>query len=394
MDRSLADGQAQRDLQRLATRGDSASSLNIFYVALLVLMATLVYVVVVALVAGCAWLVISGIRDRAWIMVFIGVVFLALIVMGVWPDRRSHSGVRVTRERFPTLMDALDEVSLRVGTPIPTRIMLVPDDDFDIGRRIFGGDVLHIGAANLPLLSDVSIKSILAHELAHVRHGDTLLHRYTGQAEYLLHEIVYGILEGVSGQAEGTRRSSRRYRYGGTSGTGVMFVAVIFTWTLLLPFRILWSLFHLLRMHESRSNEFAADLAAIHAYGPQAFIDGLTGALVAQRTFYRSNRSLTSEMRSHHSGNFYAAMRHHFDELPPNITSQLRVDAASDFRTLANSHPITPDRLRAAYQTFGTLPPSPAPTAPAYKLLIPKDAPDASATETELTTLLFNAKKK
>lgn len=393
-DRDLANGQAHRDLSRLAARGDSASSLNPFYVMLLLLIATVVYVVVAGIVGGCVWLVVVGIRDHAWLMVFVGALFLALIVNALWPHRRSHQGVRVTRERFPSLMTALDEVGQRVGTPVPTRVVLVPDDDFDIGRRLFGGDVLHIGAANLALLSDVGMKSMLAHELAHADHGDTLFHRFTGQAEYLLHEIVYGILEGVIGQAQGVRRSSQIYRRGGTRGTGATFLAVILTWTLLLPFRLLWSLFHLLRMHASRSAEFAADRAAIRAYGPQAFIDGLSGVLVAQRTFYRNSGSLTSAMRSRSSGNFYAEMRRHFDELPPNITAQLRVDAASDFRTLANSHPITPDRLRAAYQTFGTLPASPAPSMPAYKLLIPSESSDANVTETELTALLFAPKKK
>jgi Zn-dependent protease with chaperone function len=170
-------------------------------------------------------------------------------------------------------------------------------------------------------------------------------------------------------------------------------LAVVFSWTLMLPFRILWSLYHLLRMHESRVGEFSADRFAIHAYGPQAFINGLTGLLVARRTLSKSGTALGREMRLHNSGNFYAEMRRHYGELPPNVISQLRVEATTGFRTLGNSHPTTPDRLRAAYATFGTLPPSPEPTAPAYVLLAPADAANADAVETELTTLLFNPKK-
>src|SRR5690348_2274141 len=41
-DRSLANGQAQRDLRRLATRGDSASALNPLYMLALLLAATLI----------------------------------------------------------------------------------------------------------------------------------------------------------------------------------------------------------------------------------------------------------------------------------------------------------------------------------------------------------------
>lgn len=379
MDREMADGQAQRDLQRLAMYGDSANSLNIGYVLLLVFVATAVYVVVGAIFVGCDWMVIAGILDQAWPMVIVGGIFLALILTGIWPHRRGKS-IRVTREGFPTLMAALDEVGQRVGTRIPKRVMLTPRTEFAIGRRLSGSDVLYIGAATLPLLSDVGMKSILAHELAHARHGDTVLHRYSGQAEYLLHEIVYGILEGVIGQDRGGSISS--------------VFGVFLSWTLLLPFRLLWFLYHLLRMHESRANEFAADRAAIHAYGPQAFIDALTGVLVAQRTFYRNSRSLVAEMQRNNSGSFYAEMRRHFGALPPHIISQLRVDLAKGFRTLANDHPTTPDRLRAAYATFGALPPSPVSAMPAYMLLTPVGATSSEAVEIELTKMLFNPKKK
>ena len=80
--------------------------------------------------------------------------------------------------------------------------------------------------------------------------------------------------------------------------------------------------------------------------------------------------------------------------MPPQVISQLRVEATTGFRTLARSHPIMPDRLRAAYMTIGTLPPSPAPTAPAATLLAPAGASDADAVETELTKLLFTPKKR
>src|SRR5512146_1043143 len=50
-DRNLADGQAWRDLRRLATRGDAASSLNILYLVVLLLTATAIYLAVLAVVA-------------------------------------------------------------------------------------------------------------------------------------------------------------------------------------------------------------------------------------------------------------------------------------------------------------------------------------------------------
>ncbi|HEX6540467.1 MAG TPA: M48 family metallopeptidase [Ktedonobacterales bacterium] len=396
-DRRLADGQARRDLQRLATQGDSASALNVFYLWLLLVAATVIYVLIAAMIALCLWLIVSTILDLSFLGAIVGGIMLALIVMPLWPHPRSHKGIPVTRERFPALMAALDEVSRQIGVPVPKRVVLMPNDDLDITYTLSGGNILHLGVANLPLLSDVEMKSLLAHELAHASHGDTLLHRFCAQAEFLLHGVVYGILEGIMGQTYGAMRNTQRWvRGGGTVSSGVGFIGLVISWTVLLPFRLLWSAYHLLRMHQSRMAEFAADRAAIHAYGPQAFINGLTGLLVASRTFYKSGQALRGEMLRHNSANFYAEMRRHYGELPPQVISQLRVEAVTGFRTLANTHPTSPDRLRAAYATFATLLPSPAPTMPAYMLLAPADAlnADAVAVENELTAQLFNSSKK
>ena len=394
MDRSLADGQSRRDLERLAKRGEAASSRNALYVTLLLLVATLIYLGILAVIGLCVWLLVDAFLSQAILEAIIGVVFLALIAMSLWP-RRGPKSFRATRERYPALWAALDAASQRVGAPLPKRVLLTPGTDFDSEWRLVGGEKLTLGAAGLPLLSDVEMRSLLARELARGRKGGTALHRYCAQAEHLLHDFVYGILEGATGQSTGAMRRTQRWvRSGGDDSSAVGFVGLVFSWTFLLPFRLLWSGYHLLRMRESRMLEFSADHAAVVAYGPQAFINGLTGYVVARRTFYRSGASLGREMRLHNSQNFYAEMRRHYSELPPQVISQLRVEATTGFRTLARSHPIMPDRLRAAYMTIGTLPPSPTPTAPAATLLAPAGASDADAVETELTKLLFTPKKR
>src|SRR5690348_14011942 len=150
IDRELADGQAHRDLRRLAMRGDAASSLNILYLALLLFTSTVIYVAVLAVIALCVWLTISTVLDHTWIGAIVGCILLALIVGSLWPHRRGSGSIQVTRERFPSLMAALDEVRQRTGVRVPKHIMLWPGDDFSIGRRLAGGDVLHIGVMNLP----------------------------------------------------------------------------------------------------------------------------------------------------------------------------------------------------------------------------------------------------
>ena len=236
------------------------------------------------------------------------------------------------------------------------------------------------------------MKSLLAHELAHSYNNYTALHRYLTQAEVLLHEFVYGIIGGVA----------EHRMHDEPDETLPPLWKLLHVACSLRPHLHLdgyaavpaaLSGYHLLRMRESRVGEFAADRAAIDAYGPQAFINGLTGLLVARRTFNKTLAALREDMRRHKSQNIYAEMRRHYGELPPQVISQLRVEATTGFRTLANSHPTAPDRLRAAYQTFSALLPSPAPTMPAYLLLASAGAPDADTVENELTTLLFNPKK-
>ena len=392
-DRGLADGQARRDLRRLADRGDAASSRNVFYLALLLLVATLIYLGIIAVIALCVWLLVDAVLTFSIIEAIIGFIFLALIALALWP-RRGPKSIPATRERFPALWAALDDASQRSGVSLPARAVLTADDDLHIVRRLAGGNTLTIGAASLPLLNDVEAKALLTHELAHASDGGTALHRYCFHAEQLLHELVYGVLEGITGQSYGAMRRTRRYARSGDVMSSVGFMGLIVSWTFLLPFRLLWSGYHLLRMHESRMLEFAADHTAVVTYGPQAFINGLSGYVVARRTFVKSGASLGREMRLHNSQNFYAEMRRHYSELPPQVISQLRVEATTGFRTLARSHPTLPDRLRAAYATMATLPPSPTPTAPAYTLLTPAGATDADAIETELTALLFTPRTK
>src|SRR5690349_8258902 len=99
-DRNLADGQAWRDLRRLATRGDAASSLNVLYLVVLLLTATVIYLAVLAGIALCVWLIISTALDRTWIGAIVGCILLALIVGSLWPQRRGRGSILVTRERF------------------------------------------------------------------------------------------------------------------------------------------------------------------------------------------------------------------------------------------------------------------------------------------------------
>jgi hypothetical protein len=128
---------------------------------------------------------------------------------------------------------------------------------------------------------------------------------------------------------------------------------------------------------------------ATRAYGPRAFLDGLTGLLVASSTMRGSRQALYAEMRKHQSNNFYAEMRQHYSELPAPVIATLRLDSVREFRSLERTHPTTSDRLRAAYLIGEQRAPTAEPACPAVDLLIPAGSSTADAVETELTSLLF-----
>jgi Zn-dependent protease with chaperone function len=321
--------------------------------------------------------------ERVWGGLPLCALGAGVVIFMLYRRPRRPKGIEAPSTEFPRLAAALTEVSQRVGVPVPRRVILTPHAEAFVYahrplRRFFRRElVLGLGAGALPLLSEVDLKAILAHELAHYRHGDAVLQRYFVGAEEALARLVY-ILRSDPSTA---RRISR---YGSRARAGAA-LADLTVDLLTLPVRAIWMLFHFLRLRESRTAEFAADHLAAQSYGALSFINGLTGLRMASATMHGAGQSLADEMRKHDGTNLYAELRNHYAGLPPALISQLRVRAAQDFRTLARTHPSTPDRLRAVYG-LGILPPD-EPYRPSVELLVPAGASSADAVETELTKL-------
>jgi Zn-dependent protease with chaperone function len=299
--------------------------------------------------------------------------------------RPREPGVEASRDRFPRLFTALEEVSGRLKAPLPGRVVLVPGVTAYVyqhrpPRRLFRRElVLGLGVGSLPLLSDLDLKAILAHELAHFGQSHTRLHGYFAGAERVLYRTL-DLLQGAR------QSGSRRYFYGYGSRTNM--TADLVASVVSLPVRALWMGFHLVRMAESRAAEFAADRAAARAYGTQAFVDGLTGLRVADRTLRGAGPALAAAMRQRGEANFYAELRRHYASLPPAVIVKLRQEAVQGFRTLDQTHPVTPDRVRALY--LAPVPPLIPPTCPASDLVVPEGVAGADALERELTALLLD----
>ncbi len=393
IDRRVATAQAQRDLARLAALQTSSIAPGVAYQLLLIVAATVVYLVLFGLAVGGAYLTLSLAHDQAWIGVALTGAGTLIIVLALLHPHRHPRGIEAPVIKYPLLAQALTDVGKRLDVPPPTRVLFMPGTGIHLFlrhplRRAFRRElVVVIGVSGLALLSEVELRVLLAQQLAYYRHGDTLLHNYLTGAGGALRYLIDLVQAEVDTQVNGLRRAARRLRYGGYN-TGVSYVTVLVMWTVLLPFRIFWTCYHWLSLRESRSAVFDADRAAVGAYGVDAFVHGLANLHVVQRTLRGSLTGIRQEMAKHNEQNFYAELRRHYQGLPESVLEELRRSAIVEFRSLERTHPITPDRIRAALLVPVATRPDPA-SASASSLLTPAGADDAQALEVELTGRLF-----
>ena len=394
-DRRLANAAARRELARLGRPNWRPGDLGFLYTCALLLAATVIYLAVGVLLVGSVALAVYLALDQAWF----GMAIMALIALAVGASLivgrpKLSSGIAAPRDRFPRLWSALDDVHRRTGAPLPNRVALLPIANAFVFqhrplRRLFRREVvLGLGVGTLPLMREPELRALLTHELAHFGHGHTALHRYFLGAELSLQRIVETAL-GLVGV-----HTAQRRRYGYRRGTGTAYVALgaIVVTIIMLPVRVLWIVYHLLRLAESRAAEFEADRAAIRTYGTRTFADMQTSAAVARRTLTRTLPSLREDMLKHNSQNVFEEMRRYYAALPPEVIAKLRLDGLREFRTLENDHPTLPGRLRAAaIANFAA--PADVPLRPAVEVIIPAGAHDAAEVERQLTTALFEPKK-
>jgi hypothetical protein len=123
----------------------------------------------------------------------------------------------------------------------------------------------------------------------------------------------------------------------------------------------------------------------VRAYGPAALANGLTSVLTASTSLERGIVG---------GDNLYEALRQHYASLPGATITQLRTQSTRDFRSLGETHPTTPDRIRAAFLVGAADPTRQDELRPALELIVPADERDASAIERQLTTMLLAGTRK
>lgn len=399
LDRRAAAAIARAGLRRLA-RGAGASFAPSAEYLLLVLAASMLTYGVLALI----WLrvitwTLQWIAEGALVGICIGVAFLALLTLALLGDRRRRPGIAVDRERFPQLFAALDDARARVGLEQPCDVIVTPDATLSLcrkrgpSRRMRSRLVLRLGAAAFPLLTDAELKALLVREFALRDGGFAELLRLCAHAETLLSRLINTLFASVKPERTPLSRSrSRVLEDVWAAGSMCLVLGFPVVWVLTLPLRLLLAALHLLRLPQTHAAVLAADAVSVHAYGPPALANGLTGLLVAQRTLDGTLPAIRDDMLDHGEGDFYAAMTRHYDALPRDVVRSLRREALVAYRSLRQNQPILADRLRAANLSGPSLykaaPEQPAP-APAMNLLRPADDAAAGALRLALTALLL-----
>ena len=89
--------------------------------------------------------------------------------------------------------------------------------------------------------------------------------------------------------------------------------------------------------------------------------------------------------------NLYEALRKHYANLPPSAVAQLRAQSTRDFRSLEETHPTTPDRIRAAFLVGAADLSRRDEPHPALDLIIPTGASDTNEIELQLSAMLRGA---
>jgi heat shock protein HtpX len=191
------------------------------------------------------------------LVIALGVAVVMNFVSYFWSDKiaLAMNGARpVTREELPRVYRVVENLTQRVGLPMP-RIYVMPTDSpnaFATGRNPEHAAVA-VTQGVLDLLDDEELEGVLAHELGHVRNRDILISSIAATlaaAITMLARMVYyaEMFGGFGG------RGNDRERGGGAFSALAMLI--------LAPIAAM-----LIQLAISRSREYEADATGAHFTG-------------------------------------------------------------------------------------------------------------------------------
>jgi heat shock protein HtpX len=211
---------------------------------------------------------------------------------------RATGAVDVVRQREPKLYNALENLCISRGIPMPAlQIIETPALNAYAAGLKEGDYVVAVTRGLVETLSDKELETVLAHELTHIRNKDAQLmvvaiifagmFGFLGDLAVRRWDFPYGASprhrRDTSGDDSGwgttssgsssSGGSSRRERDGGSGGGGAVVIAIIIAIVIML---ITWGISTLIRFALSRSREYLADAGAVElTKDPDAMIAAL-----------------------------------------------------------------------------------------------------------------------
>jgi tetratricopeptide (TPR) repeat protein len=238
----------------------------------------------------------------------------------VTPPTFAETGRLVAPAEAPRLFTALDVVAKLANAPVPDEVRMVPGATVSVHERTDEKTtttvrVLTVGAAALQDLELQSFLAILAHELGHLRGGDT------------------------SGGVHAIRVSNNMLHLSHSLPDGLYSVLVC---ELLKP---VWWMHHRITRSAQRFQEVLADRVAVAAFGAKSFEDGLT-QVVVNGVVFNALVAITVNDPKQQTYSVYDESRLTGDQLD-KLEARAK-EALSRKTTKYDSHPSPVDRFRYA----------------------------------------------
>ena len=227
---------------------------------------TVVLLVCLAGIAGGVGFALGGVVGTVVAVAFMAFLLSVGFRIPAWLIMRLYGGMPLQLEQAPELFAVVRKISVRAGVTPPT-LYLIPAMQPNALAVSTGRDVgaLAVTQGALRMFSQEELQGVLAHEIAHLKHRDTLLLQAVGLMSNTMSTVLklalwIGLIVFV---------------FGGASATHLVTLAVM---ALVVPVLVL-----LVHATIARTREFAADAVAAQVTGnPMALAEALKKLDAAQ----------------------------------------------------------------------------------------------------------------
>jgi heat shock protein HtpX len=258
-------------------------------------------------------------------------------------------GEIVTRKDYPKLWDALENLCISRGIPMPQLRVMESDalNAFSTGMNQKQYSIT-VTTGLMKALNQAELEAVLGHELTHIRNGDVrlmVIAMIIAGVVSFFGEMIFRMFTNTGysfggGRSSSSSSSSSDRKGGGAAAAILIAVVLIF---------VAWLLSVVVRLALSRSREFLADAGSVElTKNPDAMISAL--------------RKI--EGRGELPGSTSAVMEMCID------------NPREGFSNIFDTHPSVDHRVAALVKFAGGHDPGP------IELPAPKDAPEESADET------------